>query len=308
MTRYTDPQEVVNEFTSQLNKAITDQVKVLLEQKHLYQRVSVDPQLIRQAIMAPIPKEQRATIETSISKILRGRITLSTGSFRTVPFRHGEPEIVMLGLTLLNVRLFCVTCDGVMVFRPIWYRDVSNEIDRLAQPDFVEVLTGDVRTNQLFFITLQCQHCKGLPEGIIIRREGWKFSLDGRAPTEHIAVPDYIPKPETHLYRDSLIGWYAGKKLAAVFYLRAFIEQFARRQTKVGNQRKTGDEIMEAYADILPADKKSSMPSLRKLYDTLNEPIHSADEDQAEAIFETAKADIEQHFEIRRAFRIPEIT
>jgi hypothetical protein len=123
---------------------------------------------------------------------------------------------------------------------------------------------------------------------------------------EHIELPRYIPKTEAHLFRDAMIAWHAGKNLAAVFYLRCFIEQFARRQTGLLKQRKTGDEIMDAYAEVLPKDKRSHLPSLKQWYDRLSEPIHAADEDAAEKLFDDARAEVEHHFELRQALRIAE--
>ena len=46
---------------------------------------------------------------------------------------------------------------------------------------------------------------------------------------EQVILPSFIPKHEKHLFRDAVIAYQAGKFLAAVFYLRTFIEQFARR-------------------------------------------------------------------------------
>lgn len=46
------------------------------------------------------------------------------------------------------------------------------------------------------------------------------------------------------------------------------------------------------------------MPSLREWYGRLSEPIHAAKAD--EGLFEEAREAIEQHFEIRRVFKIPE--
>jgi hypothetical protein len=124
---------------------------------------------------------------------------------------------------------------------------------------------------------------------------------------EELELPAYIPKKEQALYRDGLIAGYAGKQLAAVFYLRCFIEQFARRQVGMLNKRKTGDEIMDAYAKLLPEEKRSLMPSLKDWYDKLSEPIHAADEEAAEGIFDTARQAIESHFDIRRVLGIPEV-
>ncbi len=121
---------------------------------------------------------------------------------------------------------------------------------------------------------------------------------------EHIDPPKFIPKSEGDLYGDAIIAWHGGKRLGACFYLRCFIEQFARRQTNLLKEKKTGDEIMDAYAELIPEQQRSQMPSLKHWYDSLSMPIHAADEELAEATFEKARDAIEQHFELRRAFRI----
>jgi hypothetical protein len=170
---------------------------------------------------------------------------------------------------------------------------------------------GEVELNfsmtglQLFFIAYQCEHCHGAPAGLLIRRDGWRFSLDGRSPMEEIQLPPYIPKKEGHLFRDAMIARFAGKQLAAVFYLRTLIEQFARRQTGMRG-RETGDEIMAAYSAILPNDQRDQMPSLREWYGKLSAPIHTADEIAAETLFDFAREEIERHFDIRRVFKIAE--
>jgi hypothetical protein len=48
------------------------------------------------------------------------------------------------------------------------------------------------------------------------------------------------------------------------------------------------------------------MPSLREWYDKLSEALHSAKEDAG--LFESAKTEIEKHFDIRRVFAISETT
>ena len=63
---------------------------------------------------------------------------------------------------------------------------------------------------------------------------------------------------------------------------------------------------MAAYASRLPADKRDQMPSLREPYGKLSVPIHNANEAEADALFETAREEIECHFDIRRVFKIVE--
>jgi len=121
---------------------------------------------------------------------------------------------------------------------------------------------------------------------------------------EEIELPSFLPKHESSLYRDALIASNSGKVLAGLFYLRTFIEQFARRVTGMTG-RATGEEILDAYYKDLPPQHRDYMPSLREWYEKLSEAIHEARED--ETLFASAKPNIERHFEIRKVFSIPEI-
>jgi hypothetical protein len=105
------------------------------------------------------------------------------------------------------------------------------------------------------------------------------------------------------MYGDGLIAQQSGKVLAGLFYLRTFIEQFARRQTELWG-RSTGDEIMKAYNETLPQDLSSRMPSLREWYDKLSGALHDAREDNE--LFEQAVRAINEHFDMRRVAKIPE--
>ncbi len=139
-------------------------------------------------------------------------------------------------------------------------------------------LDFDVGSQQLFFIAYQCQHCHSAPEGFLLRRNGWRFSLDGRSPMEVTEVPRFIPKKEQNLYRDVLVARHGGKNLAAVFYLRTFIEQFARRITGIGiRDRRSGDEIMDEYARILPAKLCDQRQRRATLVRQLREKLRSGE-------------------------------
>ena len=141
----------------------------------------------------------------------------------------------------------------------------------------------------------------------LVRRDGWRITLDGRSPMEEVDVRTFLPKAEKIFFRDALVAVHGGKVLAGLFYLRTFIEQFARRQTGITD--KFGDAVMKAYGDILPTQHRDHMPSLRSLYERLSEALHAARCDKNdEALFEKAREDIEKHFDIRRVFKIPELS
>lgn len=122
--------------------------------------------------------------------------------------------------------------------------------------------------------------------------------VEKQATTKH---DQETPSP-VGIYR-AVIAFNSGKILAALFYLRTFIEQFARRVTGLTG-KVTGDEILDDYYKSLPAPTRDEMPSLREWYDKLSDALHSAREDAP--LFETAKTQIEKHFDIRRVFNIPE--
>jgi hypothetical protein len=298
------PQHGVNEFTRLLNEQLSTQVKLLLEDRHLYQKVTIDVDRIRSEILKRIYEHDLEWAEERIASLLNERLVLTSGSGVMLVPRGEAPKPTPM-LALPAVRLFCGTCSERHVFKPVWYQDATQEMmQRVAKGGEGELKFNVVGT-QLFFVAYQCQHCQGEPQGFLIRRQGWRFGLDGRSPIEEIQIPAYVPKKEKYLYRDAMIARFAGKQLAATFYLRAFIEQFARRQTGMKG-RETGDEIMAAYASVLPGENREQMPSLREWYGKLSVPIHTADEAAAEALFDTAREEIERHFDIRRVFKIAE--
>jgi hypothetical protein len=201
-------------------------------------------------------------------------------------------------LLLTNVKLFCALCKTSEVFSPLWAKDVAEECHGPHNTEMPRI-----ESHQLFFIAFQCQRCNGDPEGFIVRRSRHRLFLEGRSPIEQVDLPRYLPKKETQFFSDAIVAFNAGKKLAGLFYLRTFLEQFSRRMTGK-RDRVSGDQLMEAYTATLPAAHRDYMPSFREWYDKLSEAIHAARED--DALFEEARSEIDRHFDIRRVHRIPE--
>jgi hypothetical protein len=84
--------------------------------------------------------------------------------------------------------------------------------------------------------------------------------------------------------------------------LRTVIEQWAR--TKVHPAPPFADQLMDEYMATLPAPVSGNFPSMRNLYGTLSENIHGAI--GSDVLFETAKAQIIEHFDVRRMFKLDE--
>jgi len=289
---YKATESIVNEWSEKL--------KLLLETKHLYQSVVVDvlkaKQLIVNEIVPGIAAHVDAGVDPWLRRPLEGAMVIVK---ENVMIGNQTVNVVKPELLVSNVKLFCGVCKSCEVYYPLWIRDVTPECK-------------DPRNNpmprkdsfQLFFLAFQCQNCHSEPEGFIVRRSGYKLHLEGRSPIEEVVVPRYLPKKESRYFSDAVVAFDSGKKLAGLFYLRTFLEQFGRRITGMYG-RFTGDQILETYGGTLPAAHRDHMPSFRSLYDKLSDALHQARED--DDLFEFAKAEIDRHFDIRRVFNIPEV-
>lgn len=277
---------------------------LLLETKHLYQRVTVDFDSVAakfRKLVQPQDASLLVYFDKAMSEFARERLAPSLSVLAAL--QRGTPDHVIATLVLKNVKIYCAVCGSSEVYEPIWFTDAANEVlKRTTSGEFLEV---PLKNNyQLIFLVFQCQRCKSDPEGFLVRRTGHSLCLEGRSPIEHIDLPAYMPRKESRLFSDAIIAFNAGKILAGLFYLRAFIEQFARRQTKLGG-RVTGDEIMECYGKLLPEDLRSRIPSLRECYEKLSIPIHLAEDDAD--VFNSMRSEIDTHFDMRRVFSIVEI-
>src|SRR5581483_6247145 len=214
--------------------------------------------------------------------------------------RDGSRQLLLQAI-LPNVKLFCQKCARREAFKLIWFTDVANEVKKpLSDP----VMSDVAATFQMWLLVFRCQSCLGPLEGFLVRRDEWKLSLEGRSPIENFELPTFLPKTELQWFRDAVVARNSGKVLAALFYLRTFIEQFARRQTKMDGKI-TGGEIMTAYSTLLPETQRSSMPSLKEWYENLSAALHGAIEDAD--LFENARVQIERHFDFRRIYNIAEV-
>jgi hypothetical protein len=279
-----------------LNLEIRNWLKILLEEKHLYQKVVIDADAIVKKIRAEVvsaylPEFDEQVQKTLGSVLLSGQMDATIEAYYQREFSTFRPE---------NVKLFCAACDRREAFSPLWQTDATyQEAKSREVPGKLAELPQVV---QLYLIVYRCESCLKVLDTILIRRDEWQFSLHGRSPMEKLEIPEYIPKAEKRWFRDALIANHAGKTLAGLFYLRTFIEQFARRLTGHLNDKITGDVIMTEYADTLPMKQRDEMPSLRDWYDKLSAKLHRADEDAE--LFEEARKEIERHFDFRRVFKM----
>src|SRR2546427_5670093 len=299
-TDYIDSDQAAHRLVSGLNEAIAQQLKTLLETKNLYQSVAIEFTSIYSELHArALIAGAQSHFQKFADEISETNLKPSDRELFTIRRLDNFPVPTLL---VQNAKLFCSNCGQRETFSPTGYADTTQPLvgrhtsePRIALPP---------RRFQLFTLTYQCEACRGVPVGFLIKFHDWKLTIEGRSPFGEVEVPNFIPKLERKLFSNAIVAAETGHELAGVFYLRCFIEQFARRQTGIKDKR-PGEEILESYQSKLPVSQRHQMPSLRSWYEKLSEAIHAAKADAA--LFQDARAGIVEHFDFRRLFKIPEV-
>jgi hypothetical protein len=300
--------------------AISDALRDLLENKHLYQSVSVSRHSLDQY------KNERIieAVKRAETSLALGGMSSSEAMNRTArdcdasiheileaewlpplqgTFVVSQQVTPLLGVnfTLPTIHTFCPECEERWPFNPNPQLSFST---LFSQSMF---FLRDKKC-QVFVLTYQCQSCKGEPLVFEVRREQTKLTLCGRSIIESLPVPKSLPKPVAKFYADAHIAHNAGQTLAGLFLLRTFIEQFWRQLAergaiKVSNKKsqRHADELGTAYSASLPADFKVRFPSLTKIYEQISDCLHSGKADGE--LFVKSASEIEEHFEARRLYK-----
>lgn len=273
-------------------------VRELLQKKHLYQnvRISTD-EVIRQAQEgARQPLDAAAINEV---RRLAAESWQVEDSYRARNRQiHGRAVEKRLEFVPPDVKLFCTSCDRVEAFGLVGADDAPWSYSDRTKPS---TFRSDL---QAFVLTYVCQSCHAPPEVFLLRRDGEKVTLCGRAPIEHVDVPRVIPKSIRSYVGDSRVAHNSGQTLAAVFLLRVAIEQWARNAT--GLDSTYADDVIDAYMESLPQDFSARFPSVRSLYKDLSAAVHKAE--ASASLFERAHTELIEHFDARRLFRLDEVT
>lgn len=294
-----DANEGIRLFPSVMNAAVASSFKTLMESKGLYQSAPIDRASTLQSVRERVGQAFLSDFDRLISNDYpaNGGLLLAESSLLAA---GSQQELLVL--RPVNVKLFCAKCDRDEAFKPIWSQEITNEMTKPSAGQN-RAARAFPRDFQYFSLVYQCQSCLGLPEAFLIRREGFKLAIHGRSPIQNVAVPSSLPSAEARWYREAVIARNSGRTLAAIFYLRTFVEQFARRVTRLKG-RLPGDEILAAYNATVPDPPRSAMPSLREWYGKLSELIHSANEDAE--LLKNAFEEIERHFEFRKLYKMSE--
>jgi hypothetical protein len=292
-----------SQFKDAAPTVIAAAFQALLTEKHLYQYVELDTDFI--AKIAGLLSEDyiAGSGPTSHSYVPTFEEIRDEGmevlDERWIPLdptegeepRYSETEIYF---SLPTIHAFCSDCEQLWPFNPLY--------------DGLYCTAYKKTTSQWFFLSYQCQSCKGCPVRFLVRRDGLKLRLVGRDPLEVLPLPKCLPKAQSKYYSNAVIAHHAGQTLAGLFLLRVFIEQFwqtvpqVKKLMKQKQGRATGDEQGAAYQQTLPDDFKSRFPSLADVYGQLSAAMHTAE--ASATIFDEARRKIEEHFDAKRLYKI----
>src|ERR1043166_8026763 len=250
-----------------LSRETGERLRELLENKHIYQRVHIDAERIVKETVPPNWDKDKL-VPALLGSLETDPFFPHTGQTATADYGSDEHYSTPT-LIVQNAKLFCDACGSTEAHAPIWYGDIANEMMRPTSRG-AAFDSSSLSGLRFYYFVVQCQACRGEPTVFLVKRRKWDLYLEGRPPMEQVEVPAFVPKAERRLYRDALVALHGGKTLAALFYLRAFIETFARRVTKVSGKI-VGDELMARYSQTLPAKQRDLMPSLREAYANLSE-------------------------------------
>jgi hypothetical protein len=183
-------------WRASVEQKLTASLKLLLEAKHLYQSMTLDFNVG--------PRSKRAREWKSGAAKIKWNIVDNAVSPSV--FRTQQEEFTV---RVPDVKLFCHACDRTEAFNSISAEEFTGR-----GPERAALLNDTV---QVFVLSFECQSCKGVPEVFLLRRQGAKLTLCGRAPIEFVEVPSTIPKAVQNFYSGAVIAHQSGQMLAGLF-------------------------------------------------------------------------------------------
>lgn len=280
-----------------VESAFKSALTVLLEQKHLYQRVGVEVdelsliQSLERQLRLEMSEEQKAELHNDVDRWLFSLNWIATEPYNKQYAGTGN-GIVLIEFTHAN--MVCEACGRRNAFNTEIVFNVLN-----WPPPANEVSHEKEYAVNIFLMRMRCQSCKGVPEALLVKRIGDKLILTGRSTMEPLENQHVLPKALMKYYGGSIIAYNSGQHLPAIFMLRTTIERWMHMNTE---GKMHVDNAIEAYMKRLPDDFKGRFPSMKALYGDLSADMHGAV--GSEELFGRAKNEIVEHFEALRLFRL----
>ena len=273
-------------------RSVVEALRQLMQSKHLYQSV-----LLRSPFLATAGNKEAEATAKAHSPALTAMVD---GPW----FLQRPPVAITVQRVCVckppDLKLFCQnsSCERIEAYNLVYATELLKEFRDAGQ----EFKSPKGEIEQAFLFGYQCQSCKGTPEYFLIRRRGLRLTNEARSPIEHVAVPDFLPKSMRRFYVGAILAYQSGHALPGLFMLRTLIEQWARSVTE--STHREADRLMEEYMETLPPDFRDRFYSMRKLYEELSADLHGAV--GSDPLFDQACAEINQHFDARRLYRLPD--
>lgn len=288
--------------------AATEQaMRELLQEKHLYQSATVTWPNMNAVLDFVKARNQRFEGDHEYWSHLREVATkiewrvVSENEWSYPDMQGPGGAWVPLLVSGPTIKVYCQGCDEV---NPFHFIDAVDLVQQYPKRD-VERIARIPDAEQVLALQYGCQGCKSHREVFLIERNGPKVKLSGRAPMEKVVAPRFIPKRSREHYSQAVIAYNSGQVLPAKFLLRTLVEQYVRLRAG-STLRNTEDveSLFQAYAASLPESFKQEFPSLYTIYSRLSAELHCADD--TEEGYLQAKENIEQHFDAKRVYRLPD--
>lgn len=290
------PAQAVLQLKKQLEALVAQQLKNLIESRHLYQSVLLAPGALLDQMLQRVGGEFRDHVTYGFQNLIHG-LWLARDPYLALRGAGESGSLTNIVFSTPDVKLFCSNCRRIEAFNSVSTEDF---LQRLPPEGGYSINRQKI---QVFVASFLCQSCKSVPEVFILRRVGDKITICGRAPIETVNVGTAIPKVLRKYYSDAMVAHHSGQSLAGNFLLRTLIEQWARAQVSEPGLV-LADEVLDGYMEMLPQDFRSRFPSLRALYSELSNDIHLAHGDAK--LFERSRVAIDEHFEARRLYKLAE--
>lgn len=283
----------VNALQDNVAAQIQSAVKALLESKHLYQSISLDPAKTAKAELSLIPQgAESAAFQRFVSEIDKWPWLVQYPGDVLQQLTSFDRDANKFVWTTPDIKTYCGRCERIEPY--------NCTARHMLVPAFSgSNILDSGRAVQVFALQYTCQSCKAVPEVFLVRRTGNRLTLSGRTPMESVQVAAVIPKHVASFISDAVVAYQAGQVLAGLFLLRTFCEQWCRPYALPTDR---ADMALEKYGSTLPDDFKARFPSLKAIYGELSAAIHAASKDSD--LFEVAKNRIEEHFEARKIFKL----
>ncbi len=301
--------DIFHEVCARYAEAIASAFKELLENKHLYQSVKVNRDIMpSESTLKLLEKPSVARLEKAIL------LTFHEPWTARINIRHTELLTRMTGEThtlenevifyLPSIKTFCPTCQRLEPHNPRIEFISGLKISREKNITILNLEPGVsyAATEQAFTFGYQCQGCSDPPVIFLVYRSENNITLVGRNPMEAVEVPKYIPEKTKRFYSQAIVARRTNYTLAGNFLLRTFIEQTVFGEVNNPEQYgKSTDLLLDAYMATLHQSVRSDSPSLRVVYDYLSDDMHLAK--GSEEVFEKAFMDINAHFELKDIYK-----